>query len=116
VSTIPEIRVEPRRFERLEWVELDDCPRAYVAMTRRSRLLGLGWLDDLPEGAGLLIPRCNSVHTFGMRFALDVDFLDADGQVLRRARAVPPRRILWCRRATAVLERAAVDAGPISDV
>jgi uncharacterized membrane protein (UPF0127 family) len=97
-----------RRLERLEWIELDDCPRAYVATTTRSRLLGLAWLDDLPEGAGLLIPRCRSVHTFGMRFALDVDFLDANRLVLRRAHAVPPRRVLWCCGATSVLERAAV--------
>ena len=95
-----------RRLERLEWIALDGCPRAYVADTARSRLLGLAWLDDLPEGAGLLIPRCSSVHTFGMRFALDVDFLGPNREVLRRVEAVPARRVLWCRGATAVLERA----------
>lgn len=104
-----------RRFERLEWIELDDCPRAYVATTTQSRLLGLAWLDDLPEGVGLLIPRCRSVHTFGMRFALDVDFLDADGRVLRRVEAVPPGRMLWCAGATAVLERATAGEWRVSD-
>lgn len=102
-----------RRFERLEWIELDDCPRAYVATTARARLLGLAWLDDLPEGVGLLIPRCSSVHTFGMRFALDIDFLGPKGDVLRRVEAVPARRLLWCRGTTAVLERAAADDGQI---
>lgn len=104
-----------RRLERLEWIELDDCPRAYVATTARARLMGLAWLDGLPEGVALLIPRCRSVHTFGMRFALDVDFLDADGHVLRRVEAVPPRRVLWCRAATSVLERAAGDPRQIPD-
>ena len=87
---------------------MDGCPRAYVATTARSRLLGLAWLDDLPEGVGLLIPRCSSVHTFGMRFALDIDFLDAERRVLRRVEAVAARRVLWHRGATSVLERRAV--------
>jgi phosphoribosyl-dephospho-CoA transferase len=42
-----------------------------------------------------------------MRFALDVDFLDADGRLLRRVEAVPPRRVVHCRRGAAVLERTA---------
>ena len=96
-----------QRFERLEWIELDGCPRAYVATTARARLLGVAWLDDLPEGVGLLIPRCSSVHTFGMRFALDIDFLDAERRVLRRVEAVAARRVLWHRGAVAVLERRA---------
>ena len=99
--------MRPRRLERLQWVELEGCPRAYVATTAPSRLLGLAWLDGLPEGVGLLIPGCKSVHTFGMRFDLDVEFLDADWQVLRRVEAMPPRRLLWCRGAAAVLERKA---------
>jgi hypothetical protein len=52
----------------------------------------------------LLIPRCRSVHTFGMRFSIDVAFLDADGRVLRVARDVPPRRVVSCRGAAGVLE------------
>ena len=86
---------------------MDGCPRAYVATTARARLLGVAWLNDLPEGVGLLIPRCSSVQTFGMRFALDIDFLDAEDQVLRRVEAVPARRVLWHRGATSVLERQA---------
>jgi uncharacterized membrane protein (UPF0127 family) len=97
----------PRRLERLEWVAMDGCPRAYVAEGTRARLLGLAWLDDIPGDCGLLIPRCSSVHTFGMRFALDIYFLDHERRVIRRAEAVPPRRVLRCRGASAILERAA---------
>jgi len=97
----------PKRLERLEWIEIDDCPRAYMAESLRARLVGLAWLDGLPDGCGLLIPRCSSVHTFGMRFALDVDFLDDSGLLLRRVEAVPPRRVVRCRGAAMVLERAA---------
>jgi uncharacterized membrane protein (UPF0127 family) len=99
-------------------MELDGCPRAYVAATARARLLDLAWLDGLPEECGLLIPRCGSVHTFGMRFALDIDFLDAELRLLRRVEAVPARRVVWHRGAAAVLERSArrcrVDRGHIA--
>jgi uncharacterized membrane protein (UPF0127 family) len=80
-----------------------------VAIGRRSRLIGLAWLDRERAGAGLLIPRCSSVHTFGMRFALDLHFLDAEGTVLKVRRGVPPRRLACCRGAAAVLE---VPSGP----
>jgi uncharacterized membrane protein (UPF0127 family) len=96
-----------KRLERLDWIELDGCPRVYVADDAAARLIGLAWLDDLPDGCGLLIPNCHSIHTFGMRFALDVDFLDGRRRPVRRVEAVPPRRVLWCRGATAVLERKA---------
>ena len=75
-----------------------------VAAGRRSRLLGLAWLDRGEAGAGLLIPRCSCVHTFGMRFRLDLVFLDGDGREMGRRRRVPPRRIVWRRGAAAVLE------------
>jgi len=67
-------------------------------------LLGLAQLDRRLAGTGLLIPRCSSVHTFGMRFALDLVFLDRDGRPCSVRRAVAPRRLAWDRRASAVLE------------
>jgi uncharacterized membrane protein (UPF0127 family) len=75
-----------------------------VATGPRARLLGLAWLDRERAGAGLLIPRCSSVHTFGMRFPLDLYFLGGDGAVLEVRRLVPPRRLACCRGADAVLE------------
>ncbi len=63
-----------------------------VAKDFRTRLRGLAWCEREQVGPGLLIPRCASVHTFGMRFALDVYFLDRDGRVLCVHRRVPPRR------------------------
>lgn len=75
-----------------------------VATTGRSRLLGLAFLDRRFAGVGLLIPRCRSVHTFGMRFRLEVIFLDELGQPVRREVNVGPRRLLGERRASAVLE------------
>lgn len=74
-----------------------------MASDRRARLLGLALLRDPPPCA-LLLPRTRSVHTFGMRFALDLVWLDGEGRALRVDRAVPPRRLKACRPARAVLE------------
>lgn len=67
-------------------------------------MLGLAWLDGMPEYYGLLIPRCGSVHTFGMRFALDVVLLDRAGSPVRVAEAVPRRRFVSARGARSVVE------------
>lgn len=75
-----------------------------VARGFRTRLRGLAFRDRAAAGPGLLLPRCSSVHTFGMRFALDVYFLDAEGRVLFVRRSVPPGRVLWHRGACAILE------------
>ncbi len=82
-----------------------------VATGFRSRLLGLAGLTREQAGAGLLIPRCASVHTFGMRFSLDLVFLDAAGNELATHLAVPPRRLVWKRGATAVLEIPSPEGG-----
>lgn len=75
-----------------------------VAATYHSRLLGLAGLPRRRAGTGLLLPGCRSVHTFGMRFELDLVFLDAEGRALAIFTRVPPRRLVWRRDAAAVLE------------
>lgn len=72
-----------------------------------ARLLGLAGLRSLPPGIGLLLPRTRSVHTVGMRFALDLVWLDRHGRVVRVDRAVAPLRVRCCREARAVIELAA---------
>jgi hypothetical protein len=75
-----------------------------VATTFASRLLGLALLDPDRAPRGLLIPRCSGVHTFGMRFDLDLLFLDESGRVVELSRSVGPRRIERCAAARQVLE------------
>jgi hypothetical protein len=75
-----------------------------VAERPGARLAGLSLLRREQAGPGLLIPRCSSVHTFGMRFALDLVFLDAGGRPLRRVGGVGAGRVVSCRGAAAVLE------------
>jgi uncharacterized membrane protein (UPF0127 family) len=85
-----------------------------VAVTLLSRLLGLSLLRPGRAGEGLLIPRCRSVHTFGMRFAIDVVFLDRGRAPLAVCPAVPANRVLRDRRAAAVLELPAAPAEGMS--
>jgi uncharacterized protein len=75
-----------------------------VATGLRARLLGLAYMDLAQAGTGLLIPSCSSVHTFGMRFALDLVFLDTRIEPIAVHRGVPPRRLISCRAAGSVLE------------
>jgi uncharacterized membrane protein (UPF0127 family) len=74
-----------------------------VARSLRRRLVGLA-LRRRPPPNALLIPRCRSVHTFGMRFPLDLVWLDGRGTPIRIDRDVPPWRVRGCRGAAAVLE------------
>ena len=72
--------------------------------------------DRDEAGPGLLIPRCSSVHTFGMRFPLDLYFLDERGAVLAVRRQTPPRRVAFCRGAGAVLEISSGEGGEFSSL
>lgn len=78
----------------------------HVAATRRHRGRGLARLgaDELPRHRALLLSPCRSVHTLGMRFALDLLWLDRAGAVIRIDRAVGARRVRTCLRARAVVE------------
>jgi uncharacterized membrane protein (UPF0127 family) len=105
---------EHPRLAGLPWVRLGER-QVRVAATRRARLLGLARLDREQVGeGGLLIPRCASVHTFGMRFALDVVFLNREGEVVGLRRGVPPRRVVWQRGAWAVWEMPSTLSGATS--
>jgi hypothetical protein len=93
----------PRRFRRLDRVEVLGLT-VPVATTSPSRLLGLAFLARERAGPGLLLPRCRSVHTLGMRFSLELIFLDAGWNVVSLHRGVPPGRFIRCAAAMAVLE------------
>jgi uncharacterized membrane protein (UPF0127 family) len=66
-----------------------------------SRLKGLLGRVELGEGEALLIAPCTSIHTFFMRFPIDVIFLDGGGRALRAVEELKP----W--RATRIYPRAA---------
>jgi uncharacterized protein len=88
-----------RRFRRCPVVAIG-FPRggvveARVAIRFAARLLGLAWVSPRP-GRGLLIPRCASVHTFGMREPIDVVFAARapGGLVVLAVHPCVPRRCL----------------------
>jgi uncharacterized protein len=82
---------------------MDSRSTTGVARGWRERLIGLAWARK-PRLDALLIPRCRSVHTFGMRFPLDLYWLGPDGAIVRVDREVARRRIARCAQARAVIE------------
>jgi uncharacterized protein len=70
-----------------------------------SRSRGLLGRDGLAPGEGLLLTPCRSIHMYGMRFPLDVAFLDREGTVVETyADLAPGRRTGWHRTARHALE------------
>ena len=92
------------RLDGLPRRELPGGLRVAEAHTRAARMKGLAKLDDMPETTALHIPRCRSVHTFTMRFPLDLIWLDKAGRVVRVDAGVPPRRLKNCLQARSVIE------------
>src|SRR4051812_28241324 len=82
-----------------------------IARSLWKQTVGLLGRNELPVGAGLWLEPCGSIHTWGMKFAIDVLFLDASGTVLRAVPSVQPWRVCWpVRRARVVVE---IPAGAI---
>ena len=81
---------------------------ADVAETFAERARGLIGRPPPPPGRGLLIPRCNAIHTLFMRYPIDATFLDREGRVVKVVRGIRPGRLFvwggW--RARQVLETA----------
>jgi uncharacterized membrane protein (UPF0127 family) len=76
---------------------------ADAGATRRKGLLGR---SGLPAGEGLWIVPCESVHTFGMKFPIDLVYLDRNRKVKKVRNAVPPWRFSACLSAHSVVELA----------
>lgn len=76
-----------------------------LATSFLDRFRGLLAHQQLDDETGLLLRPGGNVHTIGMRFALDLVFLDAQMRINRIARGVPPWRIsLSPRHTSCVLE------------
>ena len=83
--------------------------RIKVARSFFDRLRGLIGVKSLATDEGLLIERCNCIHTLFMRFPIDATFLDRNGNVVKIVRNIRPWRLFvwggW--RTRKVLETAA---------
>jgi uncharacterized membrane protein (UPF0127 family) len=74
---------------------------AHTGATRRKGLLGR---DGLATGEGLWIAPCESVHTFFMRFPIDLVYLDREKRIKKARNAVGPWRLSACLSAHSILE------------
>jgi len=84
---------------------VDGAPfKVLLAMTFWQRLKGLLGTHSLPAEQGLLLPGCSSIHMFGMRYPLDVIYLDREGKILKVVAELQPWQISGCWQAAAVLE------------
>ena len=92
------------RLDALPGRELEGGLRVAEARSRAARLRGLAGLERLPRTAGLHIPGCRSVHTFTMRFPLDLVWLAKDGRVVRVDENIAPRKFKLCTGARTVIE------------
>ena len=72
-----------------------------------QRLVGLLGRSSIDADEALWIDPCRAIHTFGMRFAIDVVFLDRRGVVLRVVPALLSWRLAACSRASSVIEMSA---------
>ena len=77
---------------------------AFDSATRNKGLLGR---DGLAAGSALVIAPSNAVHTFSMRFPIDLIFARRDGTVLKLKPAVPKSRVAFALGGFAVIELAA---------
>lgn len=66
---------------------------AEIADSFFLRLKGLLGRRGLAPGKGIIIKPCNSVHTLGMFFPIDVAFVDKDNSICRLIEDMPPNRI-----------------------
>jgi uncharacterized membrane protein (UPF0127 family) len=87
--------------------------RVELAVDSASRRRGLLGRDSFDEGSALIIAPCNSIHTFFMRFDIDVVFVAKDGRVLKTCAAIPRRRIAFSLGAFAAVE---LPAGTLAKV
>ena len=77
---------------------------AEVANNFLTRLKGLLGTKQLGTGKGLVIRPCNSIHTFGMNYDIDVLFVDAGDNVIKVINNMPPSRYSMCLKSSYVIE------------
>ena len=78
--------------------------RLELAVSGKSRRKGLLGRAGLATGEGLWIVPCESVHTFFMRFPIDLVYLDRKNRIRKLRSEVGPWRISACLSAHSVLE------------
>jgi len=91
--------------------------QVHTAFDSSSRRRGLLGIDSLERGRALIIAPTSAIHTWFMRFAIDVAFVARDGRVVKVRHELPPWRISGAIGSYAVIELpcgilAAADTSP----
>ena len=78
--------------------------QVWVANTPWTRIKGLLGRSSLPRSEAMWIKPCNSIHTFFMKFPIDLVYLGKDRKVRKVRHAVKPWRLSACLSAHSILE------------
>lgn len=73
----------------------DIASRVESALTFSRRLIGLMGRSIILDDQGLYFPGCQSIHTFGMKFAIDVVFLDKEMKITKIVSRLNPNRVAF---------------------
>jgi uncharacterized protein len=110
---LPLIRQTDRPFElwnaRSRRLIAHTIVSAFEPAARRKGLLGR---DAFEAGSAMVIAPTNAIHTFWMRFSIDVVFVRRNGTVVKVQRNVPPWRAVVALRSYAVIELPSGTVGP----
>ena len=64
-----------------------------IADTFKTRMVGLLNRQDIKEGEALIITKCNSIHMFFMKFAIDAVFIDQENKIVGLAKNIKPFQV-----------------------
>ena len=92
------------RHARLLTDDGHELARVEMAETARERARGLLGRSSLPQGQSMWLAPCRSIHTIGMRFAIDVAFCDTEGVVVKTVQLAPWRLSPYVHRSAFVIE------------
>ena len=77
---------------------------AGLAVNFMTRLIGLLGTKKLDKGKALVIRPCSSIHTIGMKYAIDVVFLDKQNKIVKIINDMPAGKFSLCSGSSYVIE------------
>lgn len=85
----------------MESLPLDNMRKAKGFL---QRLRGLMFFKSYPYEQALLLDNCSAIHTFFMRFSIDVIFMDKEKNILKICHNLKPWRVCFCSGSYYVIE------------
>jgi len=76
----------------------------HVCRTARQRMRGLLGREGLDDAEGMWFPHCRMIHTLGMKFPIDLVYLDGERKIRKVVEAMRPARLSACLVADSVIE------------